>query len=40
MAILIKAVSSLKQLYTIAMDVHSRYRTEAHDDVIGRFNER
>lgn len=22
------------------MDVHSRYRTEAHDDVVARFNER
>ena len=21
-------------------DVHSRYRTEAHQDVVGRFNER
>ena len=24
----------------MTMDVHSRYRTEAHNDVIGRFNER
>ena len=39
-AILVKSVSSLRQLYTMTMDVHSRYRTEAHDDVVGRFNER
>lgn len=24
----------------MAMDVHARYRTEAHHDVVGRFNER
>ena len=24
----------------MSMDVHSRYRTEAHDDVVARFNER
>ncbi|KAJ7390490.1 N-acetyltransferase 10 [Desmophyllum pertusum] len=24
----------------MAMDVHSRYRTESHQDVVGRFNER
>nr|POE48354.1 rna cytidine acetyltransferase [Quercus suber] len=33
-------MSSLKQLYTMSMDIHSRYRTEAHDDVTARFNER
>ena len=33
-------MNSLKQLYTMSMDVHSRYRTEAHDDVVARFNER
>uniref|UniRef100_A0A673HQ21 RNA cytidine acetyltransferase n=1 Tax=Sinocyclocheilus rhinocerous TaxID=307959 RepID=A0A673HQ21_9TELE len=38
--ILLRTVNSLKQLYTMAMDVHSRYRTEAHQDVVGRFNER
>jgi N-acetyltransferase 10 len=38
--LLLKGVSSLKQLYTLSMDVHSRYRTEAHGDVVGRFNER
>lgn len=38
--ILLKGMSSLKQLYTLSMDIHSRYRTEAHDDVTARFNER
>ncbi|KAK9959106.1 hypothetical protein ABG768_011186 [Culter alburnus] len=38
--ILLRTVKSLKQLYTMTMDVHSRYRTEAHQDVVGRFNER
>jgi hypothetical protein len=33
-------MNSLKQLYTLSMDVHSRYRTEAHQDVVARFNER
>lgn len=38
--ILLKNMTSLKQLYTMSMDIHSRYRTEAHDDVVARFNER
>jgi len=38
--ILLKGVSSLKQLYTMTMDVHARYRTESHKDVVNRFNER
>jgi len=38
--LLLKSMSSLKQLYTMSMDIHSRYRTEAHNDVVGRFNER
>lgn len=38
--LLLKNMNSLKQLYTLAMDSHSRYRTEAHDDVVARFNER
>ncbi|KAL4821459.1 GNAT acetyltransferase 2-domain-containing protein [Aspergillus spinulosporus] len=37
---LLKSMKSLKQLYTLSMDIHSRYRTEAHDDVVARFNER
>jgi N-acetyltransferase 10 len=38
--LLLKTVKSLKQLYTISMDVHSRFRTEAHHEIIPRFNER
>lgn len=38
--LLLKSMSSLKQLYTMTMDIHSRYRTEAHNDVVARFNER
>ncbi|AET41473.1 ribosome biosynthesis protein KRE33 Ecym_8188 [Eremothecium cymbalariae DBVPG len=38
--ILLKSMTSLKQLYTMTMDVHARYRTEAHDSVVARFNER
>ena len=40
MVLLLRTIDSLKQLHTIAMDVHARYRTEAHQDVVGRFNER
>ncbi|KAK0086567.1 hypothetical protein PV325_002971 [Microctonus aethiopoides] len=38
--LLLQSVNSLKQLYTMSMDVHSRFRTEAHQDVVCRFNER
>jgi N-acetyltransferase 10 len=38
--LLLKTMTSLKQLYTLAMDVHSRFRTESHQHVVGRFNER
>jgi N-acetyltransferase 10 len=38
--LLLKGMSSLKQLYAMSMDVHSRYRTEAYQDVVPRFNER
>jgi N-acetyltransferase 10 len=37
---LLRTVKSLKQLYAMTMDVHSRYRTEAQADVVPRFNER
>ena len=37
---LMRTVKSLKQLYTMSMDVHARYRTESAADVIPRFNER
>ncbi|CAL1535363.1 unnamed protein product [Lymnaea stagnalis] len=38
--LLLRTMSSLKQLFAMSMDVHSRFRTEAHQDVVGRFNER
>lgn len=38
--LLLQSMKSLKQLYSMSMDVHSRYRTEARDDVVARFNER
>lgn len=38
--LLLKTVKSLKQLYTMSMDVHARFRTEAHHEVVPRFNER
>ena len=38
--LLLRSMASLRQLYTLSMDVHARYRTEAHQDVVGRFNER
>ncbi|KAJ3112824.1 N-acetyltransferase 10 [Phlyctochytrium bullatum] len=38
--ILLKTMKSLKQLYTLTMDVHSRYRTEAYTEAVARFNER
>lgn len=38
--LLLKTMSSLKQLYTMTMDVHARYRTSSHDAVVARFNER
>jgi N-acetyltransferase 10 len=37
---LMRSVKSLRQLYTMSMDVHSRYRTEGAGDVVPRFNER
>jgi N-acetyltransferase 10 len=38
--LLLNTMTSLKQLYEISMDVHSRYRTEAHQLIQPRFNER
>jgi N-acetyltransferase 10 len=38
--LLLKSMSSLRQLYSLTMDSHARYRTEAHSKVVGRFNER
>ncbi|TIB36930.1 hypothetical protein E3P84_00581 [Wallemia ichthyophaga] len=38
--LLLKSMSSLKQLYSMSMDVHQRYRTESQQNPISRFNER
>ncbi|CAE7872352.1 NAT10, partial [Symbiodinium sp. KB8] len=38
--LLLASMSSLKSLYTMVMDVHARFRTEAHQHVVPRFNER
>jgi len=39
--LLLKTMSSLRQLYSVAMDVHSKYRTSFDDsDPVARFNER
>jgi N-acetyltransferase 10 len=38
--ILLRTLTSLRQLVTMTMDVHTRFRTESHQDVVGRFNER
>lgn len=38
--LLLKTLTSLKQLYTMVMDVHSRYRTETKHEAVARFNER
>lgn len=40
MILLLQSLSSLKQLYTMHMDIHERYRTEVHGEVVARFNER
>jgi len=37
---LFKSLQSLKQLYALSMDVHTRYRTEAHKFIKPRINER
>eukprot|EP00300_Choanocystis_sp_HF-7_P007698 c15461_g1_i1.p1 GENE.c15461_g1_i1~~c15461_g1_i1.p1 ORF type:complete len:1046 (-),score=255.99 c15461_g1_i1:31-2880(-) len=38
--LLLRTMTSLKQLYSLAMDVHAHFRTAAHSDVRPRFNER
>jgi len=37
---LFQTMTSLRQFYTISMDVHKRYRTDSHKVVKPRFNER
>jgi N-acetyltransferase 10 len=38
--LLVSTLRSLRQLYTLAMDVHARLRTESAGDATPRFNER
>uniref|UniRef100_A0A7R9TSQ7 RNA cytidine acetyltransferase n=2 Tax=Prasinoderma coloniale TaxID=156133 RepID=A0A7R9TSQ7_9VIRI len=38
--LLLSTLTSLRKLYSMSMDVHARYRTEAHTEVVPRFNER
>uniref|UniRef100_A0A336LK77 RNA cytidine acetyltransferase n=1 Tax=Culicoides sonorensis TaxID=179676 RepID=A0A336LK77_CULSO len=38
--LLLKTVSSLKQLFNINMDVHNKFKTESHPNITCRFNER
>ncbi|KAF4656300.1 N-acetyltransferase 10 [Perkinsus chesapeaki] len=38
--IMLRTMSSLKQLYSTVMDAHSKFRGEDHDTVEPRFNER
>jgi len=38
--LLLKDMASLRQMYSMSMDIHSRFRTEAHQDIVARFNER
>ncbi len=37
---LLETITSLKQLYTMSMDVHKRFRTPSFNLIIPRFNER
>uniref|UniRef100_A0A0N5CEW9 RNA cytidine acetyltransferase n=1 Tax=Strongyloides papillosus TaxID=174720 RepID=A0A0N5CEW9_STREA len=38
--LLLSSVNSLRQLFTMTMDVHTRYRTEGNAEIVPRFNER
>ncbi|KAK9918544.1 hypothetical protein WJX75_004887 [Coccomyxa subellipsoidea] len=38
--LLLSSLTSLTQLYSLTMDVHHRFRTDSHQEVTGRFNER
>ena len=38
--LLVSSLDSLTKLYSLTMDVHSRLRTESHQNVVPRFNER
>ncbi|QDZ23803.1 RNA cytidine acetyltransferase [Chloropicon primus] len=38
--LLLSTLTSLTQVYNLSMDVHARLRTQSHQEVVGRFNER
>lgn len=38
--LLLSSLDSLTKLYSLSMDVHARLRTESHQNVVPRFNER
>ncbi|KAJ9171333.1 hypothetical protein P3X46_014718 [Hevea brasiliensis] len=38
--LLLSSLSSLTSLCTMVMDVHERFRTESHSEIVPRFNER
>jgi N-acetyltransferase 10 len=38
--LLVKTMDSLKQFYSLCMDIHSRLRTDHFNKVVPRFNER
>eukprot|EP01101_Sappina_pedata_P010021 TRINITY_DN6209_c0_g1_i1.p1 TRINITY_DN6209_c0_g1~~TRINITY_DN6209_c0_g1_i1.p1 ORF type:complete len:1101 (-),score=571.46 TRINITY_DN6209_c0_g1_i1:37-3276(-) len=38
--LLLNSMSSLKQLYALSMDIHSRFRSDHQKDAVARFNER
>ena len=37
---LLSSLDSLTKLYSLTMDVHNRFRTESHQNLVPRFNER
>ncbi|KAI8541122.1 hypothetical protein RHMOL_Rhmol08G0037800 [Rhododendron molle] len=38
--LLLRSLTSLSSLCTMVMDVHARFRTESHSEIVSRFNER
>ncbi|CAL5354163.1 unnamed protein product [Camellia sinensis] len=38
--LLLRSLSSLSSLCTMVMDIHERFRTESHSEIVPRFNER
>ncbi|KAH8918571.1 DUF699-domain-containing protein, partial [Atractiella rhizophila] len=38
--LILQGMRNLRQLYSMSMDVHDRYRTESSEDPVPRFNER